>query len=150
MELTARRIRNPELVTAVLSEVYEAVAEDNSPHPSTVQLDLERTPVVALTNGFDVHGLIAVTPFSLNVARVQVAIRPDYYGDGHNIELTRRGLQECQEIMNVPRLIMLVPVPDKEALRFAQRAGFQREGVMRSSFLRDGVLLDQYLVGITA
>ena len=50
---------------------------------------------------------------------------------------------ECQ------KLITNVPEYNKLALRFARKVGGVLEGCNRSSFLKDGVLMDQYVFGIT-
>lgn len=47
------------------------------------------------------------------------------------------------------KLITNVPAYNLTALRFARRCGFKPEGVNRASFLRDGALLDQHVLGLT-
>lgn len=47
------------------------------------------------------------------------------------------------------KLITHVPAYNLHALRFSERCGFKREGVNRASFLRNGELLDQHLLGYT-
>ena len=47
------------------------------------------------------------------------------------------------------KLITHVPAYNAVALRFALRNGFQQEGINRASFLRNGELLDQHLLGLT-
>ncbi|MAG24818.1 hypothetical protein CMI47_04490 [Candidatus Pacearchaeota archaeon] len=140
-------INNPELAQAILCEVYEQVAEDNAPHPST--LDLTGIPVIALRGDEGVHGIMMMQPFGFNSTIVGVAIRPDYYGHKENIELVRRGVAQCAEITNAPKFLMAIPTEDKSTLRLAQQVGFKREGVIRNSFLRNGKMIDQYLVGIS-
>ena len=145
--MRANLIRNPDLVQAVLEEVFETIREDNSPHPSTV--DLTGTPVIAMSSEEGVHGIIAIQPFGLNASHLALAIRPEFYGHSDNIELTRRGIQLCANLTRNPKFIMTIPVEDKEKLRFAQRVGFRREGIIRNSFLRNEKMIDQYLVGVS-
>lgn len=47
------------------------------------------------------------------------------------------------------KLVTHVPSYNRLAKKFARNAGMQHEGINRQSFLRNGVLLDQYLLGIT-
>jgi RimJ/RimL family protein N-acetyltransferase len=47
------------------------------------------------------------------------------------------------------KLITNVPEYNKLALRFARKVGGVLEGCNRQSFLKDGVLMDQYVLGIT-
>ena len=148
--MRAKRIQNPELVQEILTEVYEQVAEDNSPHPRDIPLEvLERAVVIALKGDTGIHGIIALSIFSLNISKISLTIRAEYHGNAQNIELARMGVQQCSILTGHPKLIMMIPMEDKEQLRFAQRVGFRREGIIRSSFLRKGKLIDQYLVGIT-
>ena len=42
-----------------------------------------------------------------------------------------------------------IPVIYKHVKRFAKSMGFVEEGINRKSYIKDGVLVDQYLLGIT-
>lgn len=47
------------------------------------------------------------------------------------------------------KLITNVPAKNRPALRFAKASGLVIEGVNRESFMRDGVMEDQIMLGIT-
>lgn len=47
------------------------------------------------------------------------------------------------------KLITNVPAYNRLALRFAKRGGMQQEGINRASFMRNGVMVDQIMLGIT-
>ncbi|KQE29071.1 GNAT family N-acetyltransferase [Acinetobacter nosocomialis] len=47
------------------------------------------------------------------------------------------------------KVISWIPENNRKAKLFAQMLGFQVEGINRASFLKDGRLLDQFLVGLT-
>lgn len=47
------------------------------------------------------------------------------------------------------KMITAVPAYNRAALRFAKAGGMVQEGVNRQSFLRNGVMLDQIMLGIT-
>lgn len=47
------------------------------------------------------------------------------------------------------KMVTNVPGYNRVALRFAEAGGMQREGINRASFLRDGELIDQVMLGIT-
>ena len=146
--MQAKLIQNPELVKQILIEVDEYVAEDNSPDPRDIPEEFF-PPVIALRGEDGVHGIIAWKPFSENVTHLSLAIRPEYRGHRDNIELARMGVQACQNITQTVKFLMMVPVPYKDQLRFAQRVGFQREGVLKNSFRHNDVMVDQYLLGLT-
>ena len=46
------------------------------------------------------------------------------------------------------KLIASVPVDNELTYRYSKMVGFREEGLRRKSFLRDGVLHDQYMMGI--
>ncbi|EML1065938.1 DUF2824 family protein [Acinetobacter nosocomialis] len=50
---------------------------------------------------------------------------------------------------NHQKVISWIPENNRKAKLFAQILGFQVEGINRASFLKDGRLLDQFLVGLT-
>lgn len=50
---------------------------------------------------------------------------------------------------NYQKVISWIPENNRKAKLFAQMLGFQVEGINRASFLKDGRLLDQFLVGLT-
>ncbi|WP_151687285.1 DUF2824 family protein [Acinetobacter nosocomialis] len=50
---------------------------------------------------------------------------------------------------NHQKVISWIPEKNRKAKLFAQMLGFQVEGINRASFLKDGELLDQFLVGLT-
>lgn len=47
------------------------------------------------------------------------------------------------------KVITFVPAYNRLALKLAQRSGFKEEGIMTKSFLKNWVLHDQYIYGIT-
>lgn len=47
------------------------------------------------------------------------------------------------------KLVTSVPIYNRMALRFALAGGMQQEGINRASYLRNGELIDQIMLGIT-
>lgn len=47
------------------------------------------------------------------------------------------------------KMVTNVPAYNRAALRFARTGGMVEEGVNRASFMRNGVLIDQIMLGIT-
>lgn len=47
------------------------------------------------------------------------------------------------------KMITAVPAYNRAALRFAKAGGMKQEGINRKSFLHDGELIDQIMLGIT-
>lgn len=53
------------------------------------------------------------------------------------------------DVVGVEKVVTNVPAYNRPALRFAKSAGMQIEGTNRASFLRNGELIDQIMLGIT-
>ncbi len=47
------------------------------------------------------------------------------------------------------KMVTNVPAYNRAALRFAKAGGMQQEGINRASFMRNGALIDQIMLGIT-
>jgi RimJ/RimL family protein N-acetyltransferase len=145
------RTRNTELFREILlqDKLWDAISEDGSIGKDEYFPDLEAIVAVALIADDTVRGFVISRQVTDSVAEAHVAISPDYWGEKQNVALGKMG---CAYLFQAnPRLMKLVasiPETDAEVLRFAQRVGFQREGINRKSFLRKGELLDQYYVGL--
>jgi RimJ/RimL family protein N-acetyltransferase len=80
-------------------------------------------------------------------AEVHTCLHPDAWG---KIALQAgRALLRFVFDCGIMKLVSSVPSNNSKALRFALSLGLKQEGVNRQSFLKDGVLLDQIMVGIT-
>jgi RimJ/RimL family protein N-acetyltransferase len=118
--------------------------EDND-DPGSYDPDMTGLVVLAMVSDqAECIGCLVSRPLTTSVAEVQFVIDKKYRG---HRDSTALGKLAVATLSDTYKLVGTVPVPDKELLRYFQRVGFQREGVNRKSFARDGVLLDQYYVG---
>ncbi len=150
--MKVQRIFNDELVKAVLTEtrLWATINEDTGPSVEDFYLDTDEVYSVALLGDDDeLHGFVLAHPLSGTVVSTHVCIAPDYWGHKDNVKLGQMACALIFEIPGIVKQVASIPVTDKEVLRFAQRVGFQREGMNKASFLRNGELLDQYYVGLT-
>lgn len=58
-------------------------------------------------------------------------------------------LEHMFNVVGCDKVITSVPAYNRPALRFAKASGMQAEGINRASYLRSGVLEDQFMLGIT-
>ena len=134
---------------ALKDKVWETISEDGSCGKDEYWPDMENMYIIALLDEDTLHGFLLSRVMNDSVSDIHIVIDPDLWGNSKNVELTKLG---CQHLFNLcPRMLKIIamfPVTDAPVLRFAQRVGFQREGVNKASFLRKGVLLDQYYVGL--
>ncbi len=85
----------------------------------------------------------------IDIARVSAEIgywlSEEYWGRG----LTTRAVQACSEWAfdryNLTRLFALVFAYNQPSMRVLEKAGFEREAVLRRSAIKNGVILDQVM-----
>ena len=58
-------------------------------------------------------------------------------------------LEWAFEHTDCEKMVTNVPAYNRAALRFAKAGGMTQEGINRASFMRNGVLVDQIMLGIT-
>lgn len=73
---------------------------------------------------------------------------PEACGRGVGTEVIRRVVQQTLGQGLYQRLTARVFIPNVMAARVLERNGFVREGVMRRSARRDGVVYDEYVYGL--
>lgn len=93
-------------------------------------------------------GVFLFHPHNAITYEVHTAILPPLWG-----ELAKQAAFMARQwiFTQTPcrKLITHVPEYNKLALRFAKQGGLKLEGVNRKSYLFNGELMDQYLLGIT-
>lgn len=93
-------------------------------------------------------GAFLVHPNNSVCYEVHTCILPDAWGNKAK-KASQLLLKWVFENTVCMKLVTHVPAYNKLAKRFAKNAGMKEEGINRQSFLRNGELLDQYLLGIT-
>lgn len=150
--MRVKRIFNRELLMSVLGkpDLWKVMNEDGVGSPEEYRPSMGRLSAIALLGDEDaLHGFLVGTHRTQTVMDVHVAIDPAFWGAKANVALGRAGCKELFDLHpRVHKLVAAIPVTDKQVLRYAQRVGFQREGINRASFLRNGELLDQTYVGL--
>lgn len=97
----------------------------------------------------DVAGLFMFSMENPCCYSIHSALLPKYWGQG---VATACGLSACTwmfENTACLKIITLVPDYNTSALAMAMSAGMSIEGVNRSSFMKDGILHDQTMLGFT-
>ena len=151
--MRVQRVNNARLVESVLTEpdLWDAISEDDGGAPEDYRIDLGGMYAIALLGGEEdeLIGFVLGRHYTDTVVETHIAIMPKHWGTDGNVDLGKQACALLLESSGAAKLVASIPLPDKEVLRFAQRVGFQREGINKKSFRRDGELLDQYYVGLT-
>jgi RimJ/RimL family protein N-acetyltransferase len=72
----------------------------------------------------------------------------DYWGNGYGTDAMRLMLRFAFDELNLQRVSLGVYAYNPRAIRSYEKAGFRREGVLRSDCLRDGQRWDSAFMGI--
>ena len=71
-----------------------------------------------------------------------------YWGRGYGTDAIRTLLSLAFREMNLHRVFLRVDTDNARGIRCYEKAGFQREGVLREVVFRDGVYCDQYVMSV--
>lgn len=145
------RTYDPDFIKRVMTNrrIWPHISDDFAPPPA------EFAPV--MDNGIyylapehegERVGVFMYHPHSFILFEVHTCILPLYRGDPA-LKAARDGLAWMIEHTPAQKIITHVPSSNVLALRFARRVGMQDEGVNRASYMKQGELLDQHLLGIT-
>jgi RimJ/RimL family protein N-acetyltransferase len=129
--------------------VWKHVSDDGSPPVDKFWPPIgEPVLYLAAFEGEDCGGVWVYHPHNLILFEVHTCCLPEWWGP-RALEAARRTL--LWMIGNTPcrKVITHVPAPNRRAYSFALRVGLQDEGLNRASFQKNGMLFDQYVLGIT-
>lgn len=148
--MEVRRTHNAAFIAGIVGDekLWTLINEDgDSLDPATIET--EHSIWLGLIDGQqNVRGFVIVIPKGRTEAELHVAIRPEYWGDSEtNVALGKLAVADAIARTGARKLTAQIPTTDHQVVRYAQRVGFQREGVNKKSYLRGGELLDQYHMG---
>jgi hypothetical protein len=139
--LIAQTLRHP--------RIYPHISDDGCPDPAGLQIVLNgNLTYLGVFEGDAYHGLFVVHPHNLVCYEVHTCLLPSAWGQCA-LRATRACMSWLFEQTPCRRIITCVPRGNDLALRLAQRTGLVQYGINPSSLLREGVLLDQLLLGIS-
>lgn len=147
MAMHIERTRDMGLVTAILSHpaiwphIHEDGATEAAPH------DLDGFHWVLVTDGAPA-GVFLAHARGEACWEVHTCLLPRIWGAGA-ARAAQLLLAHLFEDADCQKVVTNVPAYNRPALRFAKASGMQVEGNNRSSFLRNGKLEDQIMLGIT-
>lgn len=144
-----QRVNNAEIISTVLrdSGYWERYGEDGV-DPEALVFDPRTAAALAITSDEgDITCLVLAQPLTPSIWTVRYAV-VQYSKD--LIGYISKALAYLIASFGARKLVMVMPVDDKQGMRLAQRTGFQREGVCKRSFLKNGELKDQYYLGVTS
>ena len=129
--------------------VWPHISDDNSPWPDAFE-PIVHPGLYYLAPECDGErvGVFLYHSHSAVLWEVHTCILPKFWGEPAT-QAARDGLRWMLDNTKCRKVITHVPKPNVPARRFAMRVGMWSEGINRKSFLKDGVLHDQFILGIT-
>lgn len=124
-------------------KVWMASKDDGAGDPELFFLELDGK-AIWLRAGDD--GVFMLHPHNSVMWECHTMLLPSAYGRA--VELGKEALQWAWDNTGIMRVITNVPAFNPLALRMAKRVGFEQYAVNPNSFLKDGVLHDQFVLGI--
>lgn len=144
-----QQMNDGELIRLIITEphVYPYVTDDYSPAPEDYRPP-EAPAYMVASDEDTLLGLFALTATSGAIVEVHTCLLPAAYGD-KAVEAANLVAEWVWANTKFNRIITNVPVINRIAMRFAERAGMKQFGVNEKSFLKHGVYHDQVMLGLT-
>jgi hypothetical protein len=149
--LTFARTTDMALVRSILThpKLYPHLADDASPRPEDFEpIDHPAILYLLVSRGGIPLGVFMLIPQNAATLEVHTALLPSAWGSAA-IEATKRGTEWVWENTAFSRVVTNVPAYNRLALRLAERSGMKRFGINERSFLKNGQLYDQIMLGIS-
>lgn len=147
--MIVERLTDPALIREAMTHprVYPHLIDDHSPTAT------EYVPIIGdqvyYLGLFDQRylGLLLFHPHNSVCFEAHTCLLPQAWGE-RSAQCTKAAVAWMFENTRCKRVITNVPVYNRLALRLAERTGLTRFGVNEKSFLKDGILHDQIMLGI--
>jgi [ribosomal protein S5]-alanine N-acetyltransferase len=108
--------------------------------------------VYAIEVGGEAAGAIGIHPRineERHTAEIGYWLGETFWGRGIATAAVRRLSQRALNEMDLYRLFANVFASNQASMRVLEKAGFQREGVLRRAVVKEGVLMDAVVYGLT-
>ena len=126
-----------------LDNMYEQLAYDNSPDLDEFEIDIKNSVWFMLTADSYTSGLIKID-FLNNVLCTPHIYLFDNYRKNGSEEWGKQVATYMKEKFGVKKFIAFTPY--ENAKQYAERVGFKFKNMLTKSILKDGKLLDQYVL----
>jgi RimJ/RimL family protein N-acetyltransferase len=149
--VTYERTEDLELVRSIMTHprVYPHITDDGSPAAAEFQpVNHPAIWYVLARDGDELLGLYMFIPQGAACWEVHTCLLPASWG-ARAAAAAAGAAAWLFERTTCRRIVTSVPSYNRLALRYAERAGMQQFGVNPRSFLKDGKLHDQVLLGLS-
>ena len=148
--LRIERCFDPKVINSIIShpQIYPQVVDDFAPPREEFDCSkaIESEGVLFLTPIVEkVLGVFMVHSHTSILWEVHTCLLPE---TKNKLECAKALIKWVFENTTCRKLISWAPSDNRRAYDFAVKAGLVEEGICKKSFIKNGVLLDQHLMGI--
>lgn len=153
MSVAISRTQHVGLIKSIVThpKIYPHVADDTAPPPEefdpSVAAEHPGYYFLVARDGEEVLGLFMVHQHNGVMFEIHTCLLPSAWGE-RALEAGRAVLRWVFDNTPCEKLITFVPKYNRLAKKFALACGLVEEGVVSSSYKKNGRLLDQHLLGI--
>ena len=151
MEMDFERTTDLNLVREILThpKIYPRMIDDFSPPAEDfIPVEHERVWYVLVRDGGEILGLWMVVFVSPILAEIHTCLLPHAWGERAAIA-AKEAIRWLFAHSELQRIFTHVPAFNRLALRFAKASGMTEFGRHPKSFLFDGILHDQFMLGLS-
>lgn len=141
------RTHDMRLVAGILSHpaIFPHIHEDGVTEPDPI--DHEGFHWLLVDDG-EPAGVFLAHARSAHCYEIHTCLLPRIWGSGAKAAASAV-LDHLFNVIGCKKVVTNVPAPNRAALRFAKASGLQVEGINRASYMLNGTLHDQIMLGIT-
>lgn len=153
MRLRRADLSDSNFILSVINnaEIYNASSDDGiyEINKDNVELFIQTDKVhilIPILDEVDI-GFFMLIQMNAVTAELHTCILPGYRGF-IVVEAAQLVKEYISEKTCFKKIVTQIPWFNKNAIFMALRCGFKKEGVNKQSFLKDGILFDQYYMGL--
>lgn len=142
------RTNDMKLVKEIMTneKIFDKLTDDGC--DSFEPVDTESLWWLAVYDGEEVGGVYFLHPLNSVCYEMHTCLLPSLWGSKANAA-AQKLLEYAFNVMKARKVVTNVPECNRLALKYATRNGMKVEGVNRESFLKNGRLENQIMLGIT-
>ena len=145
VEAVNRILRHPEIYPY---SIDDGCSEDANTFDAGPALESENLYFLGWRVGDAWAGLCMLQAWSVATYEIHVSILPPFRKGSAVIHAATKAIDWMYDNTACCKVVAAVPVINKAAIFFAMSMGMVEEGLMKKSFMKDGVLVDQMILGI--
>lgn len=133
-------------------EIYKHLGDDGSlPAENFTSLYLLTNPMIYMLKAIiedDIAGLIGFYPRNFVSYDIHITVLPQYRGKT-GVEVMKKAIDWMFENTPCRKVIANAPTSNRPAYALAIKCGFQKEGLLSKSYLKNGKLYDEHILGFS-